>query len=43
VNAMRPWSRIPASGPILGLLSLLGLFAVLLALRGQFGNFFGYS
>ena len=42
---MRPrlWSRIPAGGPILGLLSLMGLFAVLLALRGQFGNFFGAS
>jgi ribose transport system permease protein len=37
------WSRFRAGGPLLGLLSLLGLFAVLLVVRGQFANFFSVS
>ena len=37
------WTRFRAGGPVLGLLSLLGLFAVLLVARGQFANFFSVS
>ena len=37
------WTRFRAGGPIFGLLGLLGLFALLLALRGQFWNFFSGS
>jgi ribose transport system permease protein len=37
------WTRFRAGGPVVGLLSLLGLFAVLLVARGQFANFFSVS
>jgi ribose transport system permease protein len=32
--------RVPGGGPVLGLVTLLGLFVLLLAWRGQLGNFF---
>src|SRR4051812_7420692 len=37
---MSAWSRPRGGGPTLGLVTLLGLFVLLLALRGQLGNFF---